>query len=281
MFLINLGGQILDASQLMIVARTMGLGAAAVWSVSTKLFTLIYQLVTKVEGTAIVIFSEMMVRGEMPLLARRFRQVYQLTAGLAAVSLAVAVGINPYFTAAWAEPALVWPAGLGLLLAAVTYLNCVTRCHVDLVMHSKAIRGLRFVYFFEALGFVILAVAASGRIGFSGVLLPALLCAIVFRGIYTTRRTADYFAIPASTVSGFWLVRSLLVFTGLLPFALTTGWVAGLAVNPWIKLALAAAWTGIPAALALLTVALPRDVRAEFLGRLLPALRPPAPPGAA
>lgn len=281
MFLINLGGQILDASQLMIVTRTMGLGAAAVWSVSTKLFTLIYQLVTKVEGTAIVLFSEMMVRGETALLARRFRQIYQLTAGLAAVTLAFAVGINPHFTAVWAEPGLVWPASLGLLLAAVTYLNCVTRCHVDLIMHSKAIRGLRFVYFFEALGFVILAVAASGRIGFSGVLIPAILCAIVFRGIYTTRRTAAYFAIPTATVSGSWLLRSVLVFAGLLPFILTTAWVAGLAVNPWTKLLLAAVWNGIPAALALVTVALPRDVRAEFLGRLLPSLRSPEPPRSA
>jgi O-antigen/teichoic acid export membrane protein len=85
MFLITVGNQVLEASQLMIITRTMGLGAAAIWSVSTKLFTLVYQLITKIEGTAIVFFSEMMVRGERSRLELRFRHIYQLTAGLSAV----------------------------------------------------------------------------------------------------------------------------------------------------------------------------------------------------
>lgn len=273
MFLINAGSQILDASQLMIVTRTMGLGAAAVWSVSTKLFTLVYQLVTKVEGTAIVFFSEMMVRGERPLLALRFRQVYQLTAGLSVAAVATVAGVNPFFVSVWAEPDLAWAAPLGLLLGIVTYLNCVTRCHVDLIMHSKKIRGLRYVFFFEAIGFVLLAVFASSHIGFTGVLASAILCAVCFRGIYTFHRTAAYFHMPVSTVSWVWLRRSILTFAGILPFVLSAPHVAELAVHPWGKLAVAALWTGIPAALALVTVALPGDVRREMLDRLPGHLR--------
>lgn len=268
MFLINVGNQILEASQLMIVTRTMGLGAAAVWSVSSKLFTLVFQLVTKVEGTAIVFFSEMMVRGEGDRLALRFRHVYQLTAGLAVVALAVVTAVNPSFVSAWASPELAWSPALGLWLAVSIYLNCLTKCQMDLIMHSKDIRALRYVYFLEAIGFVILAVVASARIGFTGVLASAVLCALVFRGLYTVRRTAEYFSVPASELYWGWLRRSLLAAALLLPFVMTAPLFASFAMHPWAGVALAAVWIGLPGAITLAFVALPRDVRTEILNRI-------------
>lgn len=273
MFLINVGNQILEASQLMIVARTMGLGAAAVWSVSTKLFTLVFQLVTKVEGTAIVFFSEMMVRGERERLALRFRNIYQLTAGLAVVALAAVAAINPSFVTAWAKPELAWASAFGLLMAISTYLNCLTKCQMDLIMHSKDIRSLRYVYFLEAVGFVILAVLGSAKFGFTGILGAAIVCALVFRGLYTIRRTADYFRIAPSALYWAWLRRSFLAAALLLPFVLFAPQIAAAALHPWAAVALTTAWIGVPVVLVLTFVALPRDVRVEIAGRFTPLLR--------
>jgi O-antigen/teichoic acid export membrane protein len=273
MFLITVGNQVLEASQLIIVTRTMGLGAAAIWSVSTKLFTLVYQLVTKVEGTAIVFFSEMMVRGETSRLALRFRHVYQLTAGLSMVALALVTAINQPFVTVWAKADLAWSPLLGLPLAVVVYLNCVTKCQVDLIMHSKDIRGLRYIYLFEAVGFVGFAIYASAHIGFAGVLLSAIFCAIVFRGLYTVRRIAAYFHIPASNVCWGWLRRSLLAGALLLPFVVTAPHVAAIAPQPLMQLVVSLLWAGVPALLALGTMALPRDVKAEVLGKLLARFR--------
>ena len=273
MFLITVGNQVLEASQLMIVTRTMGLGAAATWSVSTKLFTLVYQLVTKVEGTAIVFFSEMMVRGETSRLALRFRHVYQLTAGISVTALALVTAINQPFVTVWAKADLAWSPLLGLLLAVVVYLNCVTKCQVDLIMHSKDIRSLRYVYLFESVGFVGLAMCASAHIGFAGVLLSAILCAILFRGLYTVRRIAAYFHIPATTVCWGWLRRSLLASALLLPFVVTAPHVAAITPQPLMQLVVSLLWAGGPALLALGTMALPRDVKAEVLGKLLAHFR--------
>jgi O-antigen/teichoic acid export membrane protein len=275
MFLITVGNQVLEASQLMIVTRTMGLGAAAIWSVSTKLFALVYQLATKVEGTAIVFFSEMMVRGETSRLALRFRHVYQLTAGLSVVALGFVAAVNQPFVTVWTKASLAWPPVLGLLLAVVVYLNCVTKCQVDLILHSKDIRGLRYVYFFEAAGFVSLAIYGSTHLGFAGVLLAAIVCAIFFRGIYAVRRTAAYFQLPAHLVAWTWLRRSLLTAALLLPFVLTTNAISSGANTPWIQLVLSSLWAGIPALIALATVALPREVKAEVLAKFLPGWRTP------
>ena len=273
MFLVTAGNQVLEASQLMIVTRTMGLGAAAVWSVSTKLFTLVYQLVTKVEGTAVIFFSEMMVRGERSRLALRFRHVYELTAGLAAVSLAVVTAINRPFVTVWASADLAWWPWLGLMLAVLVYLNCITRCHVDLIMHTKDIRGLKYVFFLEAIGFVSLALYATRYLGFYGILGSAVLCAIVFRGIYTVRRTASYFNISAATVAWGWLRPSLLASVLLLPFVLFAPLIASLTNNPWCVLAFVSAWIFVPALAVLGTVAFPYNLRREVIDRITARFR--------
>lgn len=266
-FLINVGHQVLEASQLMIITRTMGLNAAAIWSVSTKLFTLVYQLIYKVEGTAIVFFSEMMVRGERELLALRFKNIYCITAGLAAVSLACATVVNPFFIAVWAEPKLSWAPYLGLFLSVVVFINCLFKCLVELIIHTKKIRSLRYIFFFEALGFLITAVIAGHYVGFIGILLASIVCAVLFRGIYCYRRVAAYFSIPVSTFIWKWLKRSIFTFIALLPFIVLTDFVIGRLSDPWVRLGASMFWIGIPATFALIFFAIPPETRQEVMSR--------------
>jgi len=264
-FLINVGNVVLEASQLIIVTRTMGLTAAAVWSVSTKLFGLVYQLVTKIAGTAIVFFAEMMVRGERQKLTTRFRQIYQLTAGTAVTALGVAVAINQPFVSVWADPELAWPLPLSFLLAASIFLNAITRCSGDFIIHTKNIAAFRYVYFLEAAMFVLLSLWLSARIGFYGVLGASLLCLLVFRASYTTWRITQYFQLRAVTLWWAWLKRPFLAGVILLPFVISSPWLASGLSNLWGQLLLAIAWVGLPATASLLFIALPRDMRKEFV----------------
>ncbi len=263
-FLFNVGNQVLEASQLIIVTRAMGLPAAAVWSVSTKLFMLVYQLVTKLEGTAIVFFSEMMVRGETGRLAARFRQVYQMTAGVAVVALAVVVSLNAPFVSVWASTSLAWSVQLSALMALVVLGNALTRCSADLIIHSKSLGAFRFLCFAEAIAFVLLALWLSGRFGFYGILAASLACLIVFRATYTTWRVARYFHLPATTFWSSWLKRPIVAAFVLLPFMLSAEWISSGAPSAWTQLVIAGFWIGIPAVITLFTLALPRDVKEEI-----------------
>lgn len=263
-FLVNVGNQVLEASQLIIVTRTMGLTAAAGWTVSTKLFSLVYQLVTKIEGTAIVFFAEMMVRNETSKLAGRFRQIYQLTAGICAAALAIVVAINGLFVSAWANPSLAWPVSLSALMALVVFLNALTRCNGDLIIHSKNIAVFRYVYFVEAAVFVALAVGLASSLGFYGVLGASLFCLVLFRGTYTTWRVAHYFGRPTKVLYWTWIRRPMAAALLLVPFVATTSTVANLATGSWPQLAVACTWIGIPALMTLFTFVFPRDITAEF-----------------
>jgi O-antigen/teichoic acid export membrane protein len=263
-FLVNVGNQVLEASQLIIVTRAMGLHAAAIWSVSTKLFSLVYQLVTKIEGTAVIFFAEMMVREEKDKLMVRFRQTYQLTAGISVAALAVVIALNNPFVSAWAEPSLAWAMPLSVLIAMSVFLSALVRCSGDLIVHTKRIAFFRYIYFLEAASFVLLALWLSSRIGFYGVACSGLVCLLIFRGIYTTWRMVHYFNLPVSTFWWGWLKRSVAAILVLAPFVLTAGYLANTLANPWLKLLIIGAWVGIPAAATLFFVALPRDVTSEI-----------------
>jgi O-antigen/teichoic acid export membrane protein len=263
-FLVNIGNQVLEASQLIIITRTMGLSAAAVWSVSTKLFILVYQIITRIEGTAIVFFAEMMVRGEREILSTRFRQIYQLTAVVAVVALTVAVAINHLFVSAWAKPSLAWSMYLSVLMAVFVLLNALTRCGGDFIIHTKIIGGLRYVYFLEAAVFVALALWLSTHIGFYGVLGASILCLMLFRGIYTTWRVACYFDQPMKVFWWTWIRRPLITMFLLMPFVATTNMLTSLVSGAWLQLGIACVWVGIPVLIAIVTIVLPRDIASEF-----------------
>ncbi len=266
-FLVNVGNQVLEASQLIIVTRTMGLTAAAIWSVSTKLFTLTYQVVTKIEGTAVVFFAEMMVRGEKDKLAARFRQVYQLTAAIAVVALAIVIAINGPFVSVWANPSLAWSLPLSGLLAVAVALNALTRCSGDLIIHTKKIGAFRYVYFLEAVIFMLLSLWLSAHFGFYGIVGTSIACLLVFRATYTTWRMSQYFQLTAITFWWTWLKRPILAGIILLPLVISTPWLTSNVNNLWTQLFIAVAWVGLPATITLLFVALPRDVRQEFAQR--------------
>jgi O-antigen/teichoic acid export membrane protein len=246
-FFFNVSNQILEASQLIIVSKTMGLTAAAMWSVGTKVFNLLQQVLTKIEGTAVVFFSEMMVRGEHALLKKRFQQIYEISAGAAVASLAVAVAVNKPFVTAWAEPSLAWPISLSALMAIAIFFNVVSRCHIDFILNSKKLLALRYIYLIEAVAFVSTAFVLTAVFGLYGVILAAISCMIFVRMGYTCWRISKYFHIPKRLVYWDWLKRPVLSSLVVLPFVISSPWITAGFASPLAQTAVAATWTGVPA----------------------------------
>jgi len=264
LFLVNIGIQLLEASQLMIVSRTMGLAAAATWSVSTKLFTLLFQMTAKVENTAVVFFSEMMVRGERDVLHLRFRQMYQFTGSVAVCGMLGAVALNPSFVTAWAGPDVLWPSINNWLIAALLILNLLLRCHTDLAMHSKKVGLFRFLFFFESLAFVGAAFWAAPRFGFAGILTSSILCALFFRSAYSISRTALYFSIPSLSVAFRWIGFLLLPGLAMGSVAIAVPLLSEYLTSPTLRAAVAAATVLVAVMATMYTIGLPKNVRHVF-----------------
>jgi hypothetical protein len=79
---------------------------------------------------------------------------------------------------------------------------------------------------------------------------------------------SQYFQLTAITFWWTWLKRPILAAIILLPFVISSPWITSSVPNLWGQLLSALAWVGLPAAITLLFVALPRDVRKEIALRL-------------
>lgn len=267
-FLVNIGTQLLEASQLMIVSRTMGLTAAATWSVSTKLFTLLYQLTAKVENTAIAFFSEMMVRGEHEKLQASFRKMYQFTGSLAVCGMLWAVAVNPYFVGVWAGSDVLWPSVNNWLIAALLILNLLLRCHTDFAMHTKKVGLLRFLFFLESLAFIAAALWAAPRFGFVGILVAAIICALLFRSAYAVSRTASYFTTSRLSVAFQWVAFLALPALTMGLVALFTPLLVESLPSLVARLIAATFIVTIAAAILLCSIGLPTNLRHALHGRI-------------
>ena len=157
-FLIALGGQFMNASQTLILTRLIGLEAAATWSVCTRAYLLLVQVITRIFDYSSSALAEMIVRGERERLMRRFREIAVLSVNLAvAAGALLAVGNGP-FVRVWTAGKIGWPARNDLLLG-IWLVTCLTvRTHCGFVSQTKDFRFMRFMYFIEGFAFISLTI---------------------------------------------------------------------------------------------------------------------------
>jgi len=221
LFLMNLGSQLTSASQVVIVSRLLGMEAAATWSISTKIFNMAQQFVSRILDSSAGGLAEMVVREETAQLQKRFKDLVSISAVMAVAASAAIALTNGAFVQIWTAGNVIWNPWNDLLLAFVLYCTAVTRCHTGLVGISKQIRNMRFVYLLEGLVFISLSICIVPWLGLAGLLIAALGCNIAITGTYGIQSTAVYFGISWLTVIG-WVARPtaiLLFTTGL--FAIT------------------------------------------------------------
>ena len=223
-FLVSAGGQLIMASQTIVITRMLGLPAAAVWSIGLRVFSLVSQVVWRISDMSGSAFAEMMVRGEMDRLRERFRAVVMLTAslgGFAAVSFALC---NSLFIPLWTHGKIQWPAVNDVLLALWLILMAVSRCYSGLVVLTKKVGFMRYVYFMEGAVFVILSLLVARRGGLAAIIACSILCTTLFSGMYSLRRISRYFNLPLREAGWDWLrpMGRMLLF--YLPLALLAWW---------------------------------------------------------
>jgi len=100
-FLFAIGSQLVNASQTLLLTRFFGLETAAVWSICTRVYLLLSQLISRIFDYSSAAFAEMMVLGETPLLQRRFREVVILSSSLSAAAAVMLALCNSSFVSVW------------------------------------------------------------------------------------------------------------------------------------------------------------------------------------
>jgi len=219
-FLFALGSQFVNASQAVLLTRLIGLDAAAIWSVCTRAYILLVQVIGRIFDFSTSALAEMMVRSEREQLLRRFREIAVLSINLAVAAGAVFAVANGPFVQVWTGGKIQWPPVNDLLLAIWLVIGIAVRVHTGLVGQTKEFRFLRYVYFIEGFAFIALTVLLHRFGGITMMLMISIVCSLCFSFRYGLWRTCKYFHIS-------W--RELALWhRGTLALAVTVAPVAGM-----------------------------------------------------
>ena len=221
LFLMNLGAQLLSASQVIVVSRLLGIESAAVWAIATKIFSMAQHFVSKILESSVGGLTEIFVRKETDTLKKRFHDVVAISAVMAVAASAGIALMNGPFVEIWTAGKVTWAPWNNFLLACVLFSTAVTRCHTGLVGISKEIRGMKYANLIEGVAFVVFSIASVKSFGFAGILVSALVCNICITGAYGVTRTATHFKIRNRHVVG-WIARPAIILLLTLALFLLT-----------------------------------------------------------
>lgn len=195
--LMSLGSQMVNASQIMIISRFVGLDAAATFSVGTKLYSLGQQLVAKVIGTAAPALTELFVRGETSKFKSRFIDVVSLSTFLATLIGAVLIAGNSALISAWTSKVISWPSEADILLGYFLVATSVTRCLAELFVFRGNLKSIRHIYLLEGLLSIALAIPSVMRFGLAGLLAATLLVHLFVTMVFLLSVVAKTMSSPS------------------------------------------------------------------------------------
>ncbi len=271
-FLFAAGSQIINGAHLIIISRLLGLEAAAVWSICTRMFVLVGQLVWRVMEFSAPALSEMFVRGENDWLLRRFRGLTVVTTSLAAAAAVVFVACNQPFVAVWAGSQFTWPIRNDVLLMCWFVLSMCQRSHTALLGVRKQLGVAKYIYFAEGISFVLLGFAGASKYGIGGLIAASFVSTAAFSCVYGVRQTRRQFRLSWKEVLYSWSVPTIRVLMIAAPLAAVVCLLTA-RLDPWPKLIIRAGLTGSIAMAVLWRFGLTRDLQQEITEKSPPRLR--------
>jgi O-antigen/teichoic acid export membrane protein len=266
-FLMNLGAQLITASQVIIISSTLGLKTAAVWAVGTKVFTLVRNFMFQPYAAAVPGLYEMHARNETERLRSRFQNVVVLGASLGAFLSISFVMCNSLFISVWTSEKIVWPALNDVLLGGWLFFTAFQMTHCNFVSVTKQIGSMRFLYFVEGCCFVILSLSLGYRWDLPGIIVCSVACVIFFSYTYGLWRSARYFQTSFYALAVNWVAPSLRLAAIYAVVALLT-WFSTAGLPTLWRLITHGAIAAMVGGVLFLRVGLPREMIDEVRARL-------------
>jgi O-antigen/teichoic acid export membrane protein len=266
-FLIGIGSQLILSSQTVLVSRQLGVEAAALWSVMTKMFTLVYQIISRVVSNAMPAFGEMQVRGELELLWRRYRTLFITLNVFAGVCAVLFAACNGPFVALWVQGKFSWSPMDNVLLAIWLVISTQQCCHNSLIMSLKEIGTLKYIFILEGLVFVGVVLAILPSAGITGMLACSVLATTLFTWLSGVWRIARLSKMGWKPLVWDWQKPLVLVLMVMVPVWLMIVWILSDASN-WLRLLVNGCLLTTVGAWAAIRFAVSFDLIDEIAGKL-------------
>jgi O-antigen/teichoic acid export membrane protein len=173
--LLTIGSQLVNATQITIISRTLGLDAAASFSIATKLYSMSIQLFHKVVESAAPGLAELFVRGQLTQFMRRYWDMIFLTLATSSVGAVALAAGNNAFVSIWTGGKVSWSVEGDLFLGLMILSSSLSRSFITVFGITKNLKPVRLLYFIEGLVYVPCAVLSARWFGVEGVVATSLL----------------------------------------------------------------------------------------------------------
>jgi O-antigen/teichoic acid export membrane protein len=266
-FLISIGIQLIISSQTVLVARQLGLEAAGLWSVMTKMFTLVSQIVSRIVGNAMPVFAEMQVRGEFERLWHRYRALFITTNVFAGVCAVLFAACNGPFVTLLTQGKFLSPTIDNVLLGIWLVVSAQQCCHNSIVICLKEVRTLKYIFMLEGIVFIGVAFPVLRSNGISGMLVCSVVATTLFTWLSGAWHVAKLSKMGWKPLLWDWQKPLVLILIIMVPIWLAICWILHDAPT-WIRLAVNGAVLTATGAWVAIRYALPFDFIEEIAGKL-------------
>lgn len=181
--LVVLGGQLVNASQIMIISCWIGLEAAAIFTVATKFYSFAILLVANPVSASSPALAELWVRREKERFVVRF---WDLVSMILFISTIAAIGLavgNRAMIHVWTQNQVVWTLSGDLLLAILIILRSLNSCFIGLFGLVGSWTPVRWIQILEGVAFISLAMLMRGHSGLNGILAASIFAYLTVTGI--------------------------------------------------------------------------------------------------
>jgi O-antigen/teichoic acid export membrane protein len=226
LFWVALGTQMISASQTIVITRSMGLDVSGTWTVATRAFTLVTQLVWRPFDLSYAALSEMIVRNERDRLLHRFKNLVVLSCSMAVVAAVMFAICNKPFVEVWTHGKVIWNSLYDLLLGIWLIVLTLAHCHCGIVIYLKRIGFMKYIYFIEGSIFLTVGTYVASRYGIAGLISTSIIASLAFSCSYGIRRTTSEFKLTARDVIFRWLKPPIRLLALLGGIAFCAHWIA-------------------------------------------------------
>ncbi len=174
-FVIQIGGTVLTGLPQLLISSRVGLDAAGLWTVCTRVFSILKDIAVRPFGIANPMLLDFFVKGEVGRAVNRWVQVSQVVMASAGLFFAVAAANNGRFIELWTGVGSAWGLVMHVSIGAYFLSFVAAGCAYGVIAFSKSFGVFRVVPLLQAAAVAGLSFLFADRFGSVGIILASAL----------------------------------------------------------------------------------------------------------
>ncbi len=172
-FMIQIGGTVLTGLPQLLISRYIGLSAAGLWTVYTRVFNILRDIALRPFGIAVPMLLDLFVKGNVTRSVQRWSQTSQLVVAAAGLFFAVAAANNSRFVSLWTGVDSGWGFEMNANIAIYFLCYVLAGCTYGVISYNKSFGIARVVPILQAALVAAISYVVAGKAGSVGIIATA------------------------------------------------------------------------------------------------------------